>query len=74
MNITLTPEQKCIIDEEIKSGSTPDEVLDAALAALCEKRQSRREAVRPLQEFGDKHRLSLGGLPIKELIHEGHRL
>jgi Arc/MetJ-type ribon-helix-helix transcriptional regulator len=76
MKITLTPEQRRIIDKEIKSGhfSTPDEVLDEALAALCEKRQSRREAVRRLQEFGDKHRLSLGGIPIKEFIHEGHRL
>jgi putative addiction module CopG family antidote len=74
MTITLKPEQERIVDEEIRSGhfSTPDEVVDEALTALREKRQSRREAVRRLQEFGDKHRLSLGGIPIKELTHEGH--
>jgi Arc/MetJ-type ribon-helix-helix transcriptional regulator len=76
MKVTLTPEQKRIIDKEIKSGhfSAPDEVLDEALTALREKRQSRRDAVRRLQQFGDKHRLSLDGISIKELIHEGHRL
>jgi Arc/MetJ-type ribon-helix-helix transcriptional regulator len=78
MSITLTlkPEQQRIVEEEIKSGhfSSPDEVLDEALVALRAKMQSRREAVRRLQEFGDKHRLSLGGTSIKDLIHEGHRL
>ena len=76
MTITLNPEQERIIDEEIKSGHfrTPDEVLDQALAALREKKQARREAVRRIREFGDKHRLSLGNTSIKDLIHEGHRL
>ena len=76
MSITLNTEQERIIDEEIKSGhfSTPDEVLDQALAALRDRRQARREAVRRVREFGQKHRLSLGGIRIKDLIHEGHRL
>ncbi len=76
MSITLKPEQERIVDEEIESGHfhTPDEVLDQALAALREKRQSRREAVRRIREFGDRQRLSLGDASIKDLIHEGHRL
>lgn len=76
MTITLKPEQERIIDEEIRSGhfNTPAEVLDQALAALRDKRQTRREAVRRVREFGQKHRLSRGGIPIKDLIHEGHRL
>jgi Arc/MetJ-type ribon-helix-helix transcriptional regulator len=76
MNITLNPEQERIIAEEIRSGHfhTPDEVLDQALAALREKRQSRRDAVHRIREFGNRHRLSLGGDSIKDLIHEGHRL
>ena len=62
MTITLKPEQERIIDEEIKSGhfNSADEVLDQALVALREKRESRHAAIRRLQEFGDKH-LSLGG-------------
>ena len=74
MAITLNPEQERIIDEELRSGrfSTADEVLDQALAALRDKRQARREAVRRVREFGQNHRLSLGGVRIKELIHEGH--
>jgi Arc/MetJ-type ribon-helix-helix transcriptional regulator len=76
MTITLKPEQERIVDEEIKSGhfSTPDEVLDEAFAALRAKRQSRREAVRRVREFRRKHQLSLAGIRIKDLIHEGHRL
>jgi len=76
MTITLKPEQERIIDEEIRSGhfTSPDEVLDHALAALRDKRQVRHEAVRRVREFGRKHRLSLGSGRIKDLIHEGHRL
>jgi Arc/MetJ-type ribon-helix-helix transcriptional regulator len=76
MTITLTLEQKRVADEEIKSGyfSTPGEVLGEALTALREKKESRREAGRRLAGFADKHRLSLAGISIKELIHEGHRL
>jgi Arc/MetJ-type ribon-helix-helix transcriptional regulator len=76
MKITLTPEQRRIVGEEIRSGhgSTADEVLDYALRALRQKRQSRREAVRRVREFRQKHQLSLGGIRIKDLIHEGHRL
>jgi Arc/MetJ-type ribon-helix-helix transcriptional regulator len=74
--ITLKPEQERLIDEEIKSGhfTSAEEVLDHALAALRDKRQSRLDAVRRIREFGQKHRLSLGGIRIKDLIHEGHRL
>ena len=35
--------------------------------------ERRRRAVQRLREFGQKHKLSLGSVTIKQLIHEGHR-
>jgi oligoendopeptidase F len=35
--------------------------------------ERRKRAVRRLRDFGQKHRLSLDGVTIKQLLHEGHR-
>jgi hypothetical protein len=48
---------------------SPEEVLDQALAALSEKRPSRREAVRRVHEFRQKHQLSLGFDILSRVIH-----
>ncbi|MGH9821979.1 MAG: ribbon-helix-helix domain-containing protein [Blastocatellia bacterium] len=80
MTITLKPETERLVQQELDSGHfhNVDEIIvegvQARLATLREKKQSRREAVRRVREFRDKHRLSLGDIRIKDLIHEGHRL
>ena len=85
MTIYLTPEQEKIVKEELESGHfrTPEELISQALQALratapssgkSGNNGSRREAVREMMEFVEKNRISLQGISVKELIHEGHRL
>ena len=85
MNITLTPEQEKIVNDELKSGHfrSAEEVIGVALQTLREKEQSsaeltsngaQREAVKEMLAFVEKNRVRLGGISVKELIHEGHRL
>jgi len=85
MNITLTPEQEQIVNDELKSGHfrSAEEVIAKALVVLREKRRSslasedngqHDDAVREMLNFVEKNRTSLQGISIKQLIHEGHRL
>jgi Arc/MetJ-type ribon-helix-helix transcriptional regulator len=80
MTITLKPETERLVQQELQSGHfhNIDEIIvegvQARIATLREKRQPRREAVRRVREFRQKHQLSLGGIRIRDLIHEGHRL
>jgi ribosomal protein L31E len=46
----------------------PAETLPENLAV-----ERRKRAVGLLREFGQKHKLSLDGVTIQQLIHEGHR-
>jgi len=78
MTITLTAAQVRAIREAIRAGlvSSVDEFIDSAIESLPHgKTQStpREEAVRRMQEFGDKYRLSLGEPITRKLLHEGHR-
>jgi GTP cyclohydrolase III len=78
MTIVLTPEQERVVAEAVSSGMahTPDEAIDQALQALKsrlpgqEGDRSVAEAMRRLATFGKRHGLSLGGMTIKELLHE----
>jgi Arc/MetJ-type ribon-helix-helix transcriptional regulator len=79
MTITLTPDQEKAIREAIKAGlvHSVDEFINSAIDALPNGPQqapSREDAVRRMQEFGDKYHLSLGEPVTRKLLHEGHRL
>ena len=54
-------------DETVQVSVPPVETLPENFTA-----ERRKRAVRRLREFGQKHKLSLGGVPIQQLIHEGH--
>ncbi len=56
-------------EDETVQVSVPAEETPPANSAL----ESRKQAVRRLREFGQKHKLSLDGVTIQQLIHEGHR-
>ena len=79
MTIQLSPEQERVIQEAIKSGfvRSVDEFIQMAIAMLPDpnnhSESSRREAVRHMEEFAEKHQLSLGEPVTRKLIHEGHR-
>jgi hypothetical protein len=80
MTIILKPEQEKLLIEATNSGlaRSPDEALDQALDALRARLpheekpndESVAAAARRLGTFGKRHGLSLGGLRIKELLHE----
>jgi hypothetical protein len=80
MTIILKPEQERVVLEAISSGlaNSTDEAIDQALDALRSRLsqsttsgdESAAAAVRRLATFGQRHGLSLGGLTIKELLHE----
>jgi hypothetical protein len=83
MTIELKPEDTRIIDQAIQAGLIhhPDEVVEVGVEALRSRLEARfspgpsarQEAVRRMQEFGDKYRLSLGERITRDLLHEGHR-
>jgi len=80
VTIDLKPEQEQIIREQLATGryGSVEEVLDTALASLPQDRgfdrEHRREAVRRMIEFGERHKLSLGEPATRQLLHEGHRI
>jgi len=79
MTIILKPEQEKAIQKAIDAGliRSVDEFIEAAIESLAHAAgtsSSRADAVRRMQEFGEKHRLSLGEPIIRTLLHEGHRL
>ena len=79
MTIKLTPEQEQAIQKAIKSGvvRSVEEFIDTAIALLPQGKDrtngSRLEAVRSMEEFGEKYRLSLGEPITRKLFHESHR-
>ena len=83
MTIDFKPQDARIIEMAIQAGliSRPDDVVDVGIETLRGRlgahaepgSPARVEAVRRMQEFGDKYRLSLGERITRDLLHEGHR-
>jgi len=83
MNISLTPEQERIVNDQLRSGRfrSAEEVIAEALAALREKDRSALSgngdydnAVREMLDFVKHNRTALQDISVKQLIREGHRL
>jgi Arc/MetJ-type ribon-helix-helix transcriptional regulator len=76
MTITLTPDQETAIRNAIQAGlvQSVDEFIETAIETLPQPKgaSSREEAVRRMQEFGDKYHLSLGEPITRQFLHEGH--
>ena len=81
--IHLTPHSEELLKEQLARGPyrTPEEVIERALETLAQKERSSSpvgssaktpaEAVADILEIRKRNRL--GGLKIKDLIHEGHK-
>ena len=83
MAINLKRETERLIQEEIQNGhfQSVDDLIVKTVHAWREKRnpsitdaQQRRQAVERALAFARNRAVPLGGVSIKELIHEGHRL
>ena len=76
-NVTVTLEEDVAQWARIEA-ARQDTSVSRLLGALLKERMSARngsaaEAAERLASFGKRHRLSLGGIKIKDLINEGRR-
>src|SRR5205814_289917 len=77
--IQISPKHERAIREAIKDGvvSSVDEIIEIALTMLPkpknQRKNSRQEAVRRMEEFGKKYHLSTGKPITRAILHEGHR-
>jgi Arc/MetJ-type ribon-helix-helix transcriptional regulator len=83
MSIEIQPETERLVRKEIQNGhfATVDEIILAGVRARQEQRsytpagsEARREAIARLLAYAKEHAVSLNGISIKDLIHEGHRV
>ena len=83
MTINLKPDTERLVQEEIESGHfhSIDELIVEGVHAWRAKHdprrlcgQERHQAVERALAFAKDRAIPLGGVSIKELIHEGHRL
>jgi Arc/MetJ-type ribon-helix-helix transcriptional regulator len=80
MTITLKPETERLINEELKRGHYKDaeEVIQRALQTLHAIHQATLSKVQECQEAAARipelrQGVTLGGLKVKDLIHEGRK-
>jgi len=80
MIITLKPDTERLINEELKRGHYRDaeDVIQHALQTLHATHQAASSKVHECQEAAARIRelrkgVTLGGLKIQDLIHEGHK-
>jgi hypothetical protein len=81
MQVTLTPHGEELLKDQLahNAGSSPAEILERALEKLAEqtppqpaeRKKTPAEAVADILEL--RKGVTLGGLKIKDLIHEGHK-
>ena len=80
MQVNLTPHGEQLLKDQLarNAGSSPEEVIERALetvakqaAPTAERRKTPAEAVAHIRE--SRKGVTLGGLKIKDLIHEGHK-
>ena len=83
MTIDVKPETEQLVQQEIQSGHfrSADEIIVEGIQSWREKHkgkqmgaEERRKAVEQALVFAREKAISLRGISIKELIHEGHRL
>ena len=81
--IRLTPHSEELLQEQLTRGPyrSPEEVIERALETLAQKESTpihpRSAAKSPAEAVADilelRKGVRLGGLKIKDLIHEGHK-
>ena len=74
----LSPELRRAVENLLGRRLREDETVQVSVPPAAtppenSAQESRKRAVRRLREFGQKHKLSLDGVTIRQLVHEGHR-
>jgi len=79
MQVTLSGHAEELLKAELsrKAGSSPEEIVERALEKLVEPQQRAEQRKTPAEAVADIFELrkgvTLGGLKIRDLIHEGHK-
>ncbi len=80
LTLTLGPQSEQLVEAHLRTGRyrSPEEVVTRALETLAEKeplgivrQKTLAEAIAHIRE--SRKGITLGGLKIKDWIHEGHR-
>jgi hypothetical protein len=78
MQVTLSPHGEELLKAQLtrNAGSSPEEILERALEKLAEEQTAERprtpaEVVAHIR--ASRNGVTLGGLKIKDLIHDGHK-
>jgi Arc/MetJ-type ribon-helix-helix transcriptional regulator len=80
--IRLTPHGEALLQKQLANGPyrSPEEVVERALETLAESSEQSHIAsstMTPAEAIADimeiRESVTLGGLKIKDLIHEGHK-
>ena len=78
MQVNLSPHGEELLRAELarQAGSSPEQILERALEMLAEQPPAERkktpvEAVAHIRE--SRKGVTLGGLQVKDIIHEGHK-
>ncbi len=81
MNVRLTPASEQILKEQLAHGSfrSPEEVVQKALELLAEKSStaeagSENSTAYALADILNRKCVTLGGIRINNLTHEGHHV
>ena len=81
MNVRLSPASEQILKEQLAHGSfrSAEEVIQRALEVLAEKAssaetRSENTAAQALADILDRKGVTLGGIRINNLTHEGRRI
>ena len=79
MNVRLTAASERLVKEQLAHGGfrSPEEVIQHALEVLAERVaaevRSENTAAQALADILNRKGVTLGGIRIKNLTHEGHR-
>lgn len=79
MNVRLTPHSEQLLKEQLANGDfrSPAEIIEQALEVLAERTstaedRSKNTAAHELADILNRKGVTLGGIRIKNLTHEGH--
>jgi Arc/MetJ-type ribon-helix-helix transcriptional regulator len=82
VNVRLTPHSEQLLKQQLAHGTfhSPEEVIEHALETLAEKesamdasqKDAAAKAIADILEL--RKGVTLGGLKVRDLIHEGHRI
>ena len=79
MNVRLTPASEQLVKEQLAHGGfrSPEEVIQRALEVLAEKPSAEEDASKDttayaLADILNRKGVTLGGIRIHNLTHEGH--